>query len=99
MAETGWRARPTHTAAPIASRSQRSAGARAARLAFVVLAAASAACSAPSGPSKVGGQPIDDSKLITLTGNVHPMALIATDLGPAEDGFALDHLQLVLKRS
>src|SRR5579859_676741 len=99
MAETAWSNRPTGSPAPITSRSQRRVGARAARLALVFLAAGAAACSAPAGPSNVGRQPIDDSKLITLTGNVHPMARIATDLGPVEDGFSLDHLQLVLKRS
>src|SRR5271166_1546826 len=106
MAETGWRPGPTGTGAPIASRSLSSVRVRAARLALVCLAAVAAACSAPpgpspapAGPSLVGGQPIDDSKLVTLTGNVHPMARIATDLGPLDDGFPLDHMQLVLKRA
>ncbi len=99
MAETARRARPTDTGAPIGSRSVRSVGARAARWAVVCLAAVASACSAPAGPSHAGLQPIDDTQLITLTGNVHPMAEIASDLGPVEDSFPLDHLQLVLKRS
>src|SRR5580658_4620161 len=95
MAETARGARSV----PIASRCPCGVGVRAARLALLFLAAVAAACSAPpAGPSEVGVQPIDDTKLVTLTGNVHPMARIATDLGPLEDGFPLDHLQLVLKR-
>ncbi|MGH7436613.1 MAG: protease pro-enzyme activation domain-containing protein [Polyangiaceae bacterium] len=36
---------------------------------------------------------------VTLTGNTHPLARSEFDLGPVDRDFALDHLQLVLKRS
>jgi subtilase family serine protease len=38
------------------------------------------------------------SKLVTLTGNTHPAALTSS-VGPMEDGFLLEHMQLVLQRS
>ena len=42
---------------------------------------------------------VDDSNRVTLSGNVHPLAKAANDLGPVEDSFAVDRLYLVLGRS
>jgi subtilase family serine protease len=44
-------------------------------------------------------QPVDDTGLVTLTGNTHPMALAEFDRGPVPDDMVLDHLLLQLKRS
>ncbi len=44
-------------------------------------------------------QPVDDTRLVTLAGNTHPMARAEFDGGPVPDGLLLDHLLLQLKRS
>jgi len=44
-------------------------------------------------------QPIDETRLVTLAGNTHPMARAESDRGPVPDGLVLDHLLLQLKRS
>ena len=43
--------------------------------------------------------PIDESRLVTLKGAVHPLANARNDRGAAPDGMQLNRLQLVLKRS
>ncbi len=44
--------------------------------------------------------PIDESQLITLTGNTTPAALhVQNDRGPVADNLAFDHLLLTLKRA
>lgn len=42
---------------------------------------------------------VDDTKLVTLTGNTHPMARAQFDRGAAPDTLPLKRLMLVLKRS
>jgi len=44
-------------------------------------------------------QPIDDSVLTTLKGNVHPLASAQYDLGAAPQSQPMNHMQLVLQRS
>src|ERR1700722_18019900 len=43
--------------------------------------------------------PIDESRLVTIGGTVHPLANAANDRGVAPDDMPLDRLQVVLKRS
>jgi|HubBroStandDraft_6_1064221.scaffolds.fasta_scaffold03268_2 subtilase family serine protease len=43
-------------------------------------------------------QRIDESKLITLTGNTHPSATPANDRGIVADDFQMDHMYLLLRR-
>ena len=42
---------------------------------------------------------VDDARLVSLTGNVHPMALAKFDKGRVDPGKLLERLVLVLKRS
>ena len=42
---------------------------------------------------------VDETKLVALTGNTHPLAMAKYDMGPAPDTMPLHHLFLVLKRS
>ena len=42
---------------------------------------------------------VDETKLVTLTGNTHPMAQAKFDQGAAPDSLPLNRLMLVLKRS
>ncbi len=69
---------------------------------FVVLfsvAAFAGPAQAPAGsPRSVITGPIDDSQLVTLTGNTTPAALrVQNDRGPVADNLAFDHLLLTLK--
>ncbi len=43
--------------------------------------------------------PIDETKLVTLRGNTHPLARPEFDRGPAPANLPLDRMLLVLKRS
>ncbi|HEV3193300.1 MAG TPA: S53 family peptidase, partial [Polyangiaceae bacterium] len=65
-------------------------------LALVVLASCSAP---PSGPATSVPRKIDETQLVALRGNMHPLAIAVNDFGPADDALPLEHLQLVLKRS
>jgi subtilase family serine protease len=42
---------------------------------------------------------VDDAVRVTLAGNTRPEAIPANDLGPVDDGLALEHMQLLLQRS
>jgi subtilase family serine protease len=42
---------------------------------------------------------IDETKLVTLTGNTHPSANATYDAGIVDDALVLEHMQLVLRRS
>ncbi len=42
---------------------------------------------------------VDETKLVTLTGNTHRMAQAQFDQGPAPDSLPLERLMLILKRS
>jgi len=44
-------------------------------------------------------QPVSEARLVTLQGNTRKEAITAKDLGRVEDGYALDHLHIQLKRS
>ena len=64
-----------------------------------------AAGAAPAGrsvrmsvPTRIDPASIDGNVRVTLVGNTHPRANPAHDLGPIEDDFLLEHMQLVLKR-
>jgi subtilase family serine protease len=48
-------------------------------------------------PSRIV-EPIDETRLVRLTGNTHPLAAPEFDLGLADAGLALERMQLVLKR-
>ena len=41
---------------------------------------------------------VDETRLVTLAGNTHPGANAENDLGPVDDSFSLDHMQLLLRR-
>jgi subtilase family serine protease len=42
---------------------------------------------------------IDETKLVTLTGNTHPLAISKYDQGPVSDSFPMEHMYLELRRS
>jgi subtilase family serine protease len=42
--------------------------------------------------------PVDDTRRVTLTGNVHPLARPANDLGAVDDSMRVNRLYLILKR-
>jgi len=44
-------------------------------------------------------QPIDESKLVTLAGNMRPEATAANDRGPVPDSMRIEHILLQLRRS
>jgi subtilase family serine protease len=52
-----------------------------------------------SGATRMITQPVDESKMVTLHGNVHPLARAEFDQGPAPASLQLDRMLLVLKRS
>jgi hypothetical protein len=53
---------------------------------------------AVANPSRIT-QPVDDTVLTTLKGNVHPLAKPRYDKGPANASLPADRMQLMLKRS
>ncbi|MBV9301726.1 MAG: S8/S53 family peptidase [Acidobacteriaceae bacterium] len=61
--------------------------------------------SVASAPAQIGSatparitQPIDETKLVPLSGNTHPLATAQADSGPVPDSFALEHVFLQLSR-
>jgi subtilase family serine protease len=44
-------------------------------------------------------QPVNESPLVTLTGNTHPLARAAFDRGAAPGSLTMDHMLLLLRRS
>ncbi len=68
---------------------------------LVFLAASSAASFAQGSPSSGPrvAQAIDETNLVELKGNVHPLARAEFDRGPVADSLPLEHLMLQLKRS
>jgi subtilase family serine protease len=54
---------------------------------------------AQSGPSALITRPIDETELITLTGNTRPEANAQNDRGLVASSFPMDHLLLQLRRS
>lgn len=70
-------------------------------LCFLTLLAALASrpALAQSQPAVRIAQPIDDSRRVTLKGNVHPLAQARYDRGAVPDSFPADRLLLLLQRS
>src|SRR5580658_1334162 len=66
-----------------------------AALSFVFISQRSAGQS--TGTPSLITQPIDESKLVLLTGNTHPLARAKYDQGPAPSSLAMDRMMLVLK--
>jgi subtilase family serine protease len=67
-----------------------------------VVAAILAGCSAPPSSGAHGRldvSAIPGSPLVPLPGNTHPSATPEHSLGPVDDGFLIEHMQLVLRRS
>jgi subtilase family serine protease len=62
---------------------------------LVVVPRGSSQSSAP----RMISQAVDESKMVTLRGNVHPLARPEFDKGPAPASMQLDRMLLVLKRS
>jgi subtilase family serine protease len=61
---------------------------------------APAAFCQPSGhPVRTIRETVNEATLVALAGNTRPEAIPTNDLGPVDDGFALPHLLLQLKRS
>ena len=56
-------------------------------------------CAAFEPPRPLITLPIDDTQLITLSGNVYPLARPPYDRGPVPDTLVLPRLRLLLKRS
>jgi subtilase family serine protease len=50
-------------------------------------------------PQPLITQRIDDSQLVTLKGNTHPLALSLTDLGAASSDLVMHRMLLLLNRS
>ena len=53
---------------------------------------------APFVPARIT-QAIDDTQLVRLKGNVHPLALAQFDQGPVSDAAPMKRMMLVLQRS
>ncbi|MGH9690695.1 MAG: S53 family peptidase, partial [Candidatus Acidiferrales bacterium] len=66
--------------------------------AFVSLIAMRAFAQTSSAQSRIT-QPVNETKLAVLQGNVHPLARAQFDRGAAPASLAMDHMLLVLKRS
>jgi subtilase family serine protease len=67
-------------------------------LAFFSLLAIQAPAQSSTAASRIT-QPIDATKLTTLTGNTHPLARAKFDQGAVPANFSMDRMLLVLKRS
>jgi len=52
----------------------------------------------PAGASRIL-KPIDEANLVRLEGNTHPLAIPEYDQGRLADGFPMEHMLLLLKRS
>ncbi len=55
--------------------------------------------SSQSSATRMITQPVDESKMVTLRGNVHPLARAEFDRGAAPASLPMDRMLLVLKRS
>ena len=67
------------------------------RLAAFLLPFAAASSAWAAAPATVTGA-IDEGRMVALAGNTRPEARLANDRGRLADGFALDHMELLLKR-
>ncbi len=68
-------------------------------LVVVIMAGCATPVAAPDPGAQLASTSIDEGKLVVLTGNTHPKARAAYDVGRVDDGLVLEHMQLVLKRS
>jgi hypothetical protein len=68
-------------------------------LLFTIFLGVACAAQAQSAGRPLISQTIDESSLVTLRGNVHPLAKPRFDRGPAPDSMPLQRLVIVLKRS
>jgi subtilase family serine protease len=66
---------------------------------FLLLSALALASYAAAGTVPRIGTPIDESSLVQLTGNTHPLAIAKFDQGLVSDSLPLEHLYIVLRRS
>jgi len=64
----------------------------------IVVALGLASCGFAQAPVLIT-QPIDESKLVTLAGNVRPEAIAANDQGRVPDSMLIDHMLLQLQRA
>ncbi len=66
-----------------------------------LVAAVAGGCSAPPAASqgRLDVSAIASGPRVTLSGNTHPSATPEHVLGPVDDGFLIEHMQLVLRRS
>ena len=64
-----------------------------------LLLCGSASISQQPAPATRIVDPIDESRLVTLGGSVHPLATAANDRGAVSDNMPLERMHLVLKRS
>jgi len=65
-------------------------------LILIALCAVSARAQTPANPLIT--EPIDESQVVVLHGNVHPLAQARYDVGPVPDSFAASRLLLLLNR-
>jgi subtilase family serine protease len=63
------------------------------------LAGALFMCSGFAGAQSLVTKAVDETKLVTLTGNTHPAAIAANDRGPVAGDLLLDHMYLQLERA
>lgn len=63
------------------------------------LAGALVLCSGFAGAQSLITTAVDETKLVTLTGNTRPAATSANDRGPVADDLVLDHMYLQLNRA
>jgi len=68
-------------------------------LPFLLITALALTSFAAAGTVRRIVAPIDESSLVQLTGNTHPLAIPQFDRGPVADSLALEHMYLVLRRS
>jgi len=64
-----------------------------------MFAAACALAQSQSATPRLVTLPIDDSKVVTLAGFIHPAATADNDRGPVEDSAPVGHIVLMLRRS
>jgi subtilase family serine protease len=67
--------------------------------AVVALAALWGGVASGAAPDRGLTQPINEARLVTLTGNTRPEANAANDRGPVADSLPLGHMLLLLRRS
>jgi subtilase family serine protease len=69
------------------------------RVTSVSIAALGLVCQAYAQAPSLITQPINESNLVTLVGNIRPEANAANDRGPVPDSMPIEHMLLLLQRS